>query len=179
MDADDICSNDRFAKQFRYFAKHPELTILSSYIYEFKGSPFDKTGEKRVPLKHDSIIKYSRKRNPFNHPSVMFSRDAVDAAGGYTEDYHLFEDYDLWIRMLKNGAKSANLDEHLVYMRTTDDIYLRRGGKAYANDMLRFHKHLNDINWSTKWDYTTGAIPHYLVCIMPNWIRKIIYKILH
>ncbi len=179
MDSDDICAKDRFEKQFVAFAVDDTLDICSGHIHEFVGSPFDKVGERRVPLTNKDIIGYSHKRNPFNHPAVMFRREAVFKAGSYTEEYHLFEDYDLWVRMLQNGANAMNLNEYLVYMRTTNDIYRRRGGKAYAKDMLRFHKHLKEIKWATKWDYTSGAIPHYVICIMPNFIRKFIYKILH
>lgn len=179
MDSDDICDKDRFIKQYKVFVDNPELDICSGHIYEFIGSPFDKTGVRRVPLTNEDIISFSHKRNPFNHPAVMFRREAVIKAGGYSEEYHLFEDYDLWVRMLKDGANAINLDEHLVYMRTTKDIYKRRGGRTYGKDMLRFHKHLRDTGWSTKWDYTTGAIPHYIICILPNFMRKAIYKLLH
>lgn len=179
MDTDDIAASDRCARQFAEFLTDPELDILSGKVVEFKNNPLAPSGSRTVPLAHKAIVKYSRKRNPFNHPAVMFRKSSVEAAGGYNEDYHFFEDYSLWVRMLKNGAKSANLKDTVLYMRTPDDIYLRRGGKEYADNMLRFHKHLLETGWSTTLDYWTGAIPHYIVCRLPNFIRKLIYKILH
>ena len=94
-------------------------------------------------------------------------------------DVHLFEDYYLWIRMLKNGCHGHNLKEPVLYMRTPADIYRRRGGVQYARDMIRFHRWLRKTGWSSLKDYMTGAIPHFVVCILPSGMRRIVYRVLH
>ena len=66
-------------------------------------------GRRALPEKHEDILRYSRKRNPFNHPAVCFRKDVILRAGGYNDDFPLFEDYDLWTRALANGAKGYNL----------------------------------------------------------------------
>ena len=58
-------------------------------------------------------------------------------------------------------------------------MYLRRGGKKYEQDMLRFHKWMKRSGWSSKVDYLTGAVPHAMVCVLPNGVRKLVYEKLH
>ena len=70
----------------------------------------------------------------------MFKKNIVKEVGSYSEKYHLFEDYYLWIRILKNNSYVKNISKELVKMRTSPDLYARRGGVAYAKDMMRFHK---------------------------------------
>lgn len=177
MDSDDICMPSRLGKEYARITEG--LDIVSSAILEFEGDISNITGRRDLPLTHDEIVEFSRKRNPFNHPSVMFRKSAVLAAGGYNSDFPYFEDYDLWIRMLMNGARAANIEEPLLYMRTDEGMFLRRGGKEYGRIMLNYHRSLMERGWTTKKDYRTGAIPHYLVCIMPEFIRKFVYRRLH
>ena len=179
MDDDDISVPDRMEKQIKAFDEDQSLSILSGTIEEFVNEPGDSEGARRLPLTHEDIVAFSRKRNPFNHPAVMFRKTSVLEAGGYNQDYPLFEDYSLWVRMLKGGSFGRNLEETLVYMRVDDKTYLRRGGFGYAKDMLRFHRHLRKEKWTSLKDYMTGALPHALVCILPNALRKGIYKKLH
>ena len=63
---------------------------------------------RRLPECHEDILSFAKKRNPINHPVVMFRKGAVFAAGGY-QHFPLFEDYYLWVRMLMNGAKFYNI----------------------------------------------------------------------
>lgn len=179
MDSDDISRADRCEKQLSLFIRDPELALTSGTVNEFSNDPLISTGRRVLPLTIDEIIEFSRKRNPMNHPCVMFKKTAVEDSGGYQETFHLFEDYYLWIRMLMKGYKAMNLDDVLLDMRTPADIYLRRGGKRYATDLLRFHKWLLQNGWSGKSDYLLGAMPHAVLCIFPNKLRKIIYNRLH
>ena len=179
MDSDDISFLDRCEKQIKYFEENDKLSIVSGTILEFEGNINTITGKRKVPLSNQEICKYSKKRSPFNHPAVMFKKSDVQKVGGYNEEYHLFEDYYLWIRMLRAGCIGANISSPLVYLRTSSDMYMRRGGQKYAKDMLRLHKWLLDIKWSNYMDYLCGAIPHAVICVLPNSIRKFVYFCMH
>ena len=179
MDSDDISRPNRCEKQLAIFREHPDVSLCSGTVIEFIDSTDNVVGKRELPVTYEEIIDFSRKRNPCNHPAVMFKKSAVEAAGGYVEKYHLFEDYYLWMRMLMNGAKLQNIREPILYMRTPKDLYLRRGGKDYARDMLAFHRWLKEEGWISVWTYLTVAVPHAIVCILPNSIRGLIYKFLH
>lgn len=86
MDSDDISAADRCEKQVKLFKKNPELDITSGALLEFVTSPDQITGGRTIPCNNDEIIRYSRKRCPFNHPCVMFKKSAVESAGGYQEN---------------------------------------------------------------------------------------------
>ena len=77
MDSDDISAADRCEKQVKLFKKNPELDITSGALLEFVTSPDQITGGRTIPCNNDEIIRYSRKRCPFNHPCVMFKKSAV------------------------------------------------------------------------------------------------------
>ncbi len=70
-----------------------------------------------LPRTSEEILQYAKKRNPFNHPCMMFRREAVLHAGNY-QDFPGFEDYYLWVRMLRKGCKGYNVQEVILDMRT-------------------------------------------------------------
>lgn len=177
MDSDDISYLNRCERQLAEFSADPMLDIISGTIEEFVDKPEIITGKRILPETHEEICKFSRKRCPFNHPAVMYKKTSVLAAGGYSSEYRL-EDYYLWVRMLMNGCYSKNIQEPLVYMRTPIDLYLRRGGWGYAKDMLRFHFWAYRFGWESWNDYLTGAILHSIICVIPNKMRKELYKII-
>jgi len=181
MDSDDLSRPDRCEKQIALFSEFPDISFSSGTVTvsEFVTDPAHPTGKREVPITDEEIRTYSRKRNPMNHPCVMFKKSAVEKAGGYRETYHLFEDYYLWVRMLMKGYKAKNTRDVLLDMRSPADMYLRRGGKKYEQDMLRFHKWMLKSGWSSRSDYLTGAVPHAVVCVLPNGVRKLVYKGLH
>ncbi|MBE5996940.1 MAG: glycosyltransferase [Lachnospiraceae bacterium] len=178
MDSDDLSYPDRCEKELGLFEAFPELDIVSGTIEEFTDDPEVITGSRSLPASYPEILHFSRKRNPFNHPAVMFRKEAVEKAGGYNERFHLFEDYYLWIRMLQKGCHGANLKDPILKMRTSESQMLRRGGYRYTKDMLAFHRWILRSGWSRPLDFLTGAVPHAVVCLLPNRLRLRIYQML-
>lgn len=176
MDSDDISRTYRCEKQLEFFERYSDISLSSGTVSEFIDDPANPTCKREVPITDTEIRVFSRKRNPMNHPCVMFKKSAVEHAGGYEETYHLFEDYYLWVRMLMKGYKARNTKDVLLDMRSPADMYLRRGGKKYAEDMLRFHQWMRQSGWSSEVDYLSGAVPHAVVCVLPNGLRKLAYK---
>jgi glycosyltransferase involved in cell wall biosynthesis len=179
MDSDDISRPYRCEKQMDLFEQYPDICLSSGTVSEFVTDPDHPTGKRTLPITDVEIRSFSRKRNPMNHPCVMFKKSAVESAGGYKETYHLFEDYYLWVRMLMKGFKARNVENVLLDMRSPADMYQRRGGKKYAKDMLRFHRWMKKSGWSSEAEYLTGAVPHAVVCVLPNGVRKLVYRELH
>lgn len=181
MDSDDISLPDRCEKELKIFEEHPEYAIVGGVIQEFIGDP-DEEGllKKRVlPEYHEEIVRFSKRRSPFNQPAVMMKKSYALDVGGYPSEYiSRFEDYDLWVRMLQNGAIGYNIQEVLVYMRTSEDFYVRRGGLQNAKYTLHIHKKMIRSGWCGKSSFITCAVPHAMVCLMPNFTRKVLYKML-
>lgn len=179
MDTDDVCRSDRFELQLKEFEKDPDLDICGSHIEEFEET-IDKIVAKRtVPLRHDDIAKYQRKRDGFNHVSVMFKRSAVLKAGNY-QSCMLMEDTLLWANMLISGAKGMNIDESLVYVRIGKDMYERRGGFAYFKKYKEGRKKVRKTGYISFFDYHFSLWVQFAVALMPNKLRGWVFKkILH
>lgn len=179
MDSDDISLPDRITLELEVFEKYPELSIVSGTIEEFSDSPEKITGLRKVPESHADIVQFSKTRNPFNHPCVLFKKTDIEKVGGYDERFPLFEDYYLWVRLLQSGYKGRNLQTPLLLMRTPAEMYLRRGGAKYAKDLLAFYRWLKQTRWIGMKELLFSALPHAMVCVLPNGVRKFIYKKLH
>ena len=129
-----------------------------------------------LPLTHDEIVSFSKKRNPFRHMTVMFKKSAVLECGNY-RDFLWFEDYDLWVRMIDNGCKVANLPDILVSVRADKDMFARRGGWKYLKQDIKFQKFLLDIKYITKKSFFMNLVIRTIVRLIPNSIRNKFYTV--
>ena len=174
MDSDDISEDDRMAKQLDALENN-HADIVGSYIVEFSGTLSNRKDKRIVPIEDEDIKAFAQKRNPFNHPSVIFKKSKVEAAGGYPR-YDYFEDYALWVTMLSMGAKGYNVAEPLVNMRAGDELYNRRGGISYVKCIFRFNKYMKEIGYINTKQFLTQSLARGIVSVMPNAIRRLLYK---
>lgn len=175
MDTDDISKPNRFEKQIEVFQNNPEIDVCSAWIEEFEDDLNHILSTKRLPEKHEDIKQYAKSRCPINHPVAMFKKKSVINAGGYLH-FPLYEDYYLWIRMLKNGARFYNIQESLLYFRISPDMFKRRGGLKYAITEFRFQKLLLKMDMISIIIFFKNVIIRFPIRIAPNFIRSIIYK---
>lgn len=102
MDSDDIALPLRMEHQLAAMVADPCLDVVGGQIAEFVGDPRNIQGYRMVPISPEEVRQRAVRRNPINHMTVLFRRDAVLAAGNY-QDMKGFEDYFLWGRMLASG----------------------------------------------------------------------------
>ncbi|QEY32349.1 glycosyltransferase [Synechococcus sp. RSCCF101] len=136
-DADDISRPQRARRQLSQLLARPELAAMSAPLPEFIRSPEAPIAQRPVPLGPALLRRRSRWRNPLNHPSVILRRSRVLAAGNYRA-MPGFEDYDLWLRLLRRGPCLDNLPEPLVDARVGAAHLRRRHGLRYAARELCF-----------------------------------------
>lgn len=175
MDTDDIAKPNRFEKQLKVFQQYPDIDIVSSWIDEFEGDTNHILSIRKLPEYHKEIYQFAKKRSPINHPAVMFRKSSVLAAGGY-KHFPLFEDYYLWVRMLINGAKFYNIQESLLYFRSSPEMFKRRGGINYALIELKFERELLRIKFIDKSIFIKNILIRFISRLIPNKLRTIIYK---
>ena len=175
MDADDYCFKDRIEKQLIFLEKNPHIDIVGTQALEFIDDINNPVQYNNFPTLHEDIIKYAHSRNPYSHPSVIFKKNKVIESGGY-QDAYLCEDYDLWIRMIQNGCKCANLDEYLVGVRINEDFFKRRSGFRYVKSINNLMKRNMKNGFFTKKDYIKNIIMRSIVYLMPNKLRTFIYS---
>ena len=175
MDSDDISCPDRCENQLRIFREHPEVSIVSGTVEEFTTCTADAVSRRQLPEKQEEILAFAKKRNPFNHPCVMYKKSAVEAAGGY-QDFYLLEDYYLWVRMLQKGFAGYNIPQTLLWMRAGSDMYRRRGGWEYAKSQERLFRYMRDSGFIGKTQYVENAIVRTIASLIPNRVRSIAYR---
>ena len=175
MDSDDISRPDRCERQLKVFQEHPDISVVSGIVEEFTTSTSEIEARRVPPKKQEEIISFAKKRNPFNHPCVMYKKSAVEAAGGY-QDFYLLEDYYLWIRMLQKGSHGYNLQEPLLWMRAGSDMYKRRAGWKYAQSQKALFKYMKDSGFISGSQYMKSIAVRTASSITPNWLREFMFK---
>ena len=175
MDTDDIAREDRFYKQLQAFENDSELDVCGSHIKEFFNKKEEITAERKVPLTDSEIKKYQKRRDGVNHVTVMFKKSAVLKAGNYQHAL-LMEDTLLWVNMILVGAKFYNIDDYLVFVRTGEDMIKRRGGLKYYKKYKQGRKLVYKTGYISWWDYKYTLIVQFIVCIMPNKLRKFVFE---
>lgn len=139
MDSDDISLKNRFLIQKSFLETNEKVDLLGGQIEEFDTKTNDGVGLRRVPTETKDIQRTIGFKNPFNHPSVCFKREAVIELDGY-RDHRFFEDWDLWDRMIHHGYKCVNLPDVILRFRTSKEQVLRRHGYRYLIFEFNFLK---------------------------------------
>lgn len=139
MDADDISLPTRCERELEYFNDNQELVICGCNIDEFYGTPDDIKTSRAVPEDYQSIRRFMRKRQPFNHPTVMYKRSKVLECGGYSK-LKRKEDFDLFSRMLQLGCYALNINESLYLYRANEENYARRQSKTNLESAIYVYK---------------------------------------
>ncbi len=175
MDTDDIAREDRFEKQLAEFEKDPELDICGSQIDEFEDDPSIITARRIVPVSDADIKQYQKRRDAFNHVTVMYKKSAVLKAGNY-QPCPLMEDTYLWARMIQSGVKCINIDEPLVFARIGKDMFERRGGWGYFKKYKEGRKKVLQTGFIRFSDYLYTVVIQFCVAMAPRFLRGWVFK---
>lgn len=175
MDTDDICMRHRFERQLEVFEAHPEVDVCSAWMSEFETTPDKPTAIKRLPETSEELFEYGKRRNPVNHPVVMFRKCCVMGNGSY-RDYPLFEDYFLWVRMITNGCHFYTIQEPLLYFRAVREIYARRGGLHYALIEIRLQFLFYGLRYINLRIFFQNICVRFITRIMPYSLSAWFYK---
>jgi glycosyltransferase involved in cell wall biosynthesis len=174
MDSDDVAMPRRFEVQLPLIAAGAD--IVGAGLLEFGRDTEDIVGQRTPPSDPDDILRFARIHDPFNHPTVVYRRAAVLAAGGYG-DLPLMEDYWLFARMLANGAKPANVPEPLVYYRVGEGAYQRRGGKVLLRSELALQRRLRNEGFVSRGQYVRNVAIRGGYRLLPWWVRRAAYRL--
>lgn len=121
MDADDISMADRLRHQLSWLRRRPDLAAVGSLVETF-GSVVDNAGWQRYIVwlnrcrDAERITRDLLVESPLAHPSVIMRREAFERVGGY-RDFDGPEDYDLWLRLARAGARFAKVPRVLLRWR--------------------------------------------------------------
>jgi glycosyltransferase involved in cell wall biosynthesis len=175
MDADDICAPERFARQLEFLEQNAQIDVAGSAIAEFDDDPLAIRSIRRLPATHPELMRFAKYRNPLNHVTVMFRRRSVLDAGSY-QPCAGFEDYHLWVRMLRGGFRLHNLSSALVYVRCGSGMQQRRGGFSYLLRELAFQRFLHSTGLLAASDCARNILLRAPIRMAPAFVRSFCYE---
>ena len=174
MDSDDISDVTRIEKQLRVFEKHPEYAAVGCWAQEFITGQ-GPVSTVQLPVEPDEVRAFARRRCPVRHPCLLLCKKALERAGGY-RDIRFAEEWDIVNRMLQAGFACCNVPESLVSVRVGEDFYARRGGMQIAKRILSFKTEMLKNGQMGIVDYIISAGASLVVCLMPNFLRRLVYE---
>lgn len=175
MDADDISHTGRLTRQREFLEKNRNIDILGTGCREV-----DEKGTllqiKTMPLTHDRILASLPRRNPLNHPTVMFRRHVFERGLRYRADVGRIEDYYLWVDAAARGFRLGNLAEPLLDFRRDKDFFKRRSGvrQARAEWAARAHS-MRVLRKETPGNYLWALAALGMRCL-PASMQNILYQ---
>lgn len=175
MDSDDISDRSRCEKQLRCFEWDQQLDIVGCFESEFEDDRNRPVCIHQVPERDEEIRTFMKRRCGLLHPTVIYKKSAVLKAGNY-QDVRMYEDYDLFVRMvLEQGCRAYNVQESLYYMRINSDFYKRRGGISYLKTVVKFKYAQYQKGYLSCKDFVISAGSQMIVCLLPNFLRRWFY----
>lgn len=129
MDADDVSLPGRFTWQLRH-VDSGACDFSFSSIIRLNGS---KPGRPSlsVPISTEAMPLHLAIHNPLCHPTMLATRAAITAAGGYRNV--AAEDHDLWLRAISTGHRLARTSLPLLaYRQHERQVSSSRGFVTHA-----------------------------------------------
>lgn len=143
MDDDDICDPDRFMVQYDYLERHKDIALVgcNAKLIDDKGV----WGIRQMPEYPDekSFLRFS----PFIHPTVMIRREVLEATNGYNASKETLrcEDYELFMRLWKEGYKGYNIQLDLFSYREERTSYKKRKFKYRMDEMRLRYRNFKEL----------------------------------
>ncbi len=146
QDDDDYWYPDKLEKQMAFLEKNPEVGILGTQL-----RLLDPDGNEESVGTYGLYPKYPTQSNAIKgglmtgqncicHPSVVIRKDVILRVGGYSDQFPLAEDMELWMKAIPFTA-FANLDEVLVdYTQTVREDYDPRVVLILADMYYSFYR---------------------------------------
>ncbi|MEQ8762328.1 MAG: glycosyltransferase [Planctomycetota bacterium] len=145
MDADDVALRRRFELQWRHLAEHSDIDLVSCLVTSVPARDV-REGYRiyeewlNALVHHEDIAREIFIESPIAHPTVMMRRGALERAGGY-RDAGWAEDYDLWLRMWRSGARFAKVPHLLHLWRDHPSRHSRTDARYSVENFLRCKAH--------------------------------------
>jgi glycosyltransferase involved in cell wall biosynthesis len=119
MHADDVMMPNRLERQLAFVAEHPELAAASSWIEHINAEGKVIASGNSPLVTHAAVQKVfiANELIGVSHSACILRKSAVQAVGGYREQFRVNEDIDLWSRLLEHGYKILVQPECLLEYR--------------------------------------------------------------
>ena len=177
IDTDDLYPSNRVQRTLEAFTKTHDLALFGGQVEEWNEDYSDFVGSRAVPLNHEQIVGYGKRRNPFNGPTVAFRADLAKKLGGFSQ-VGANEDYVLWAQMMQSGAVVQNSPEVLAYMRGGPDLVARRSTSRTRKGELEALRAIKKCGYFSTPTYCLHVLAKQLVRRLPIELNQYLYQYL-
>lgn len=139
MDADDYSTPDRLKMQTEFLDANPDFGAVAGLVEHISHSG-NTEGMARYVEWVNSVQSYREIMNsrfiesPIVNPSAMWRKEVADKHGMY-KDGDFPEDYEMWLRWLRNGVKIRKLGECVLKWHDSD-TRLTRTQSIYSDSLF-------------------------------------------
>lgn len=195
MDADDIASPERIARQMEFMSANPSVALCGARVRMF--GPAASSGRRRYErwinslCEHEAMVRELFVECPIPHPAFLMRRGAYEHVGGYM-DHGWAEDYDLVMRFWRSGYGLGKVPETLLSWRDTPARLSMRDDRYSPHQFRRLKRHYlfgsylagerPFIQWGAgevgkTWlkEWPAGRGPEVVVDINPRKIGRVIH----
>lgn len=170
MDDDDFSHADRLERQVRFLEENEEISFVGCNVACVQEGQY--RGDWRYPARPKIEDFYFLQ--PYIHPALMFRREALEAVRGYSEEPYcaLCEDYDLLLRMYREGCVGANIQEPLLDY--TVWVGANRKMRDRVNETRTRYRRFKDLGkLPGAWPYVIKPV---MVGLLPGALRERVRK---
>lgn len=174
IDSDDISLPNRCELEIEALDKEPDLAVIGSDLYEFEDDSSVITAIKKMPTEPEDIYIFGKRRNPFNHSTVMMRKSIVQEKGGYAPLRRSL-DLELFTKLLMKGCKCRNIGEPLVLFRTGSARVKRKKNWTNLKCDLEVYKRNYKGKYISLVDYCYVVLRQVVFFIMPSGLAGTLY----
>ncbi len=171
MDSDDISYLDRCEKLLKRFELDSDLSVVGGQINEFVDSTDNVVSSRVVPTDYKSILRYARRRSPFNHPTVVYKKSIILEDGGYPSSGRK-EDLDLFLHLLSKGYRVENISDVVLYYRADPNNIARRKNWKNCKEYISIIKKYWKLGFCRFSDYLVVSLGQIIIFLLPSFLFK-------
>lgn len=178
LDSDDIALPERCEKELKMFEQEEDLVVVGTDMFEFEDNIDNIVSIKKMPSEPKKIYEFGKRRNPFNHSTVMMRKSIVQKYGGYSS-MRRTQDLELFTRLLIKGCKCRNISEPLIFFRSGKDRIIRKKKmSSFKNDLAVYKRNYKE-KYMSLIDYFVVISRQIIFYFMPNSIANYLYKLFY
>lgn len=171
-DSDDFSDQNRIKYLYEYYLKNKKFSVIDTSLKE---NINNLTYYRNFNNKQKNSPFSFKLRNRINHPTTLIKKKDVLKVGNY-ENVPFFEDYFLWIKMMKQKYLFSNINLPLVNTNIDNNFLNRRSGKNYLKSYVFFLNKCLKIRFINKLEFYLLIFLRYFILINDKKFINFFYK---
>ena len=175
--SDDVCRPCRAELLLNEFAEDPKLAVVGGYMQMYREDAGDCGDIRVVPSTPESIVKFSKRRNPFNDTTVILRKSAANVVGGYDPSMIRAQDYELYTRIIHSGYRVKNIPIVLCDAQEDEKAILRRKTWIHTRCFVKVRWRIFRNGFSGLLDFLVPCVLQLFIMILPASVCLSSYRI--